>query len=186
MHFVTSSLFLFPVLALLKRSSQELFLRGYFSTCLVWYVGQGRPELDIARFFGNDATLHPIVPGPKPTPHEKAFPSPTSAYAVTPDSWIPILQSTLTHPDEHISKLQRALAEFSSHFGSTPAGHFKGTELKDAELIDGTLFVRVAGLTIGRLGWVREGEPPLQESPDRIGFHWDRKGFKKSKVTDKI
>jgi hypothetical protein len=47
-------------------------------------------------------------------------------------------------------------------FGSTPAGYFTGTELKDTELIDGTLFVRVAGLTTGRLGWVREGEPPLR------------------------
>jgi hypothetical protein len=82
----------------------------------------------------------------------------------------------LTHPDDHVPKLQRTLAEYSSHFGSTPAGYFTGTELKDAELIDGTLFVRAAGLTCGRLGWVREGEPPLEI--------WDVKGF--FKVADKI
>lgn len=42
--------------------------------------------------------------------------------------------------------------------------------MKDAELIDGTLFIRAAGLTIARLGWVREGEPPKEGS-------WDERGF---------
>ena len=177
MHFVTSSLFLSSIFSLLTRKSQELLLRGYFATCLVWYIGHGRPEIDIARFFGNDATLHPIPPGPKPTPHKDVSPSLTSPFAITPHPWLPIIQSTLTHPDDHLPKLQRALAEHSSLFSSTPAGYFAGTELKDAELIDGTLFVRVAGLTAGRLGWVREGEPPLQGV-------WDRKGF--FKVADKI
>jgi len=171
MHFVTSSLFLSSIFLLLKRGSQELLLRGYFATCLVWYVSRGRPEIDIARFFGNAATLHPIAPEPKPTPHKDVSPSPTSPYALTPNPWLSIIQSSLTHPDEHLPKLQRALAEYSSRFGSTPAGYFKGTELKDAELIDGTLFVRVAGLTAGRLGWVREGESPLQDVWDRRGFY---------------
>jgi hypothetical protein len=170
MHFVTSSLLLSSVFSLLTRKSQELLLRGYFITCLVWYIGHGRPELDIARFFGNATTLHPIPPGLKPTPHEAACPSPTSPFAVTPEPWFPIIQNTLTHPDDHLPKLQRALAEYASLFGSTPAGYFSGTELKDAELIDGTLFVRVAGLTAGRVGWVREGDPPLPG-------YWDRRGF---------
>jgi len=64
--------------------------------------------------------------------------------------------------------LQRTLSEYASHFGDTPAGTFAGTELKDADLIDGTLFIRAAGLTAARLGWVREGEPA--ES-------WDTRGF---------
>jgi hypothetical protein len=82
---------------------------------------------------------------------------------------VPILHNF--DPSDRVPKLQRALAEYSSHFCSTPAGSFTGTELKleDAELIDGTLFVRAAGLTCGRLGWVREGEPPLET--------WDIKGF---------
>ena len=54
-----------------------------------------------------------------------------------PDPWLPTIQSTLTHPDD-LPKLQRALAEYSSHFGSTP-GYFCGAELKDAELIGGTI-----------------------------------------------
>ena len=173
MHFVTSSFFLSSIFSLLTRKSQELLLRGYFATCLVWYIGHGRAELDIARFFTNTATLHPTPPGPKPTPHKDVSPSPTSPFALTPNPWLAIMQSTLTHPDDHLPKLQRALAEYSSHFGSTPAGYFAGTELKDAELIDGTLFVRVAGLTCERLGWVREGEAPLE---------WDTKGFAANRI----
>jgi hypothetical protein len=76
----------------------------------------------------------------------------------------------LVHPDDHLCKIQRSLSEYASHFGNTPAGTFSGTELKDAELIDGTLFIRAAGLTAARLGWVREGEPPLKGS-------WDTRGF---------
>ena len=171
MHLAVTSSFLSPIFSLLKRSSQELLLRCYFATCLVWYIGRGRSELDIPRFFANAATLHPIPPGPKLIPHMDVSPSPTSPYALTPNPWLSIIQSVLVHPDDHLSTLQGALAEYSSHFGSTPAGYFNGTELKGAELIDGTLFVRAAGLTAGRLGWVREGEPPLTRAWDRRGFY---------------
>ena len=143
--------------------------------CGILVVVAGRSGLDIARarFFGNTATLHPVPPGPKPIPHKDVNPSPTSPHALIPDPWLPIIQSTLTHPNDHIAKLQKSLAEYSSHFGSTPARYLSGAELKEAELIDGTLFVRVAGLTAGRVGWAGEGEPPLQgkwDLADKICF----------------
>ena len=170
MHLVTSSIFLSTIFVHLKRSSQILFLKGYFSICLGYYISRGKPQLDVARFFSNADTLLPVAPGPKPTPNAAAHPSPDSVHAVTPDPWLPIIQSTLTHPDDHLPKLQRALAEYASHFGSTPAGTFAGTELKGSEFIDGTLFIRAAGLTESRLGWVREGQAPLEGVWDRHGF----------------
>ncbi|KDR73017.1 hypothetical protein GALMADRAFT_745407 [Galerina marginata CBS 339.88] len=169
MHLVTSSLFLSSIFSHVKRSSQVILLRGYFAVCLGWYISRGRPPIDIASFF-KDASSLPVAPGPQPTPHKTAHPSPTSPHAITPDPWLPIIQSTLTHPDDHLPKLQRALSEYASHFGSTPAGTFADTELKDAELIDGTLFIRTAGLTATRMGWLREGVAPLDN-------FWDRKGF---------
>lgn len=74
------------------------------------------------------------------------------------------------HPNEHLPKAQRALAHFASVYGLTEKGYWKGkqTELEGAELLDGTLFVRVAGLTASALGWIREGE--------RKG-EWDFTGF---------
>ena len=47
-------------------------------------------------------------------------------------------------------------------------GHFKGTELEGAEVLDGSLFARIAGLTASRLGWMREGEEQRQ---------WDFQGL---------
>ena len=116
--------------------------------CGILVVVAGWSGLDIARarFFGNMATLHPVPPGPKPIPHKDVNPSPTSPHALIPDPWLPIIQSTLTHPDDHIVKLHRSWAEYSSHFGLTTARYLSGAELKEAELIDCTLFVRVAGL----------------------------------------
>jgi len=172
MHLVTSSIFLSSIFSLLERNSQITFLRGYFSICLGWYIARGKPAFDIARFFGNTYTLLPSAPGPVPTPNEAAYPSPTSSHTITPNPWLQILQSSLTYPDDHLPKLQRALAEHASHFGHTPKGTFAGTELKDAELIDGTLFIRAAGLTLNRLGWVREGQTPLPGV-------WDRRGLPK-------
>jgi hypothetical protein len=168
MHLVTSSLFLSQIFTELTRSSQIQLLRGYFAVCMAWYVGRGRPSFDIKAFFTDATTLHPTPPGPRPSPHTGVNPSPSSPEAITPNSWLPIIQSTLAHPDSHLPKLQRALNEYSAHFGLTPAGTFKDTELKDAELIDGTLFIRAAGLTFSRLGWVREGEAPGA---------WNEEGF---------
>jgi len=167
MHLVTSSLFVSSIFTHLKRSSQVVLLRGYFAVCLGWYIARGRASLDISKFFKNPATLLPVAPGPQPTPNKAAHPSPSSPHTITPDPWLPIIQSTLTYPDDHLPKIQRALSEYASRFGNTLAGTFVGTELKDAELIDGTLFIRAAGLTATRMGWVREGEAPLEGSWDR-------------------
>lgn len=100
---------------------------------------------------------------------------------LAPNTWLPILQSTLLHPNEHLPKLQRALAHYALRYGSgygsgyaTRAGRRQGTKLDGTELelplelelelegveevLDGTLFARIAGLTMRRLGWMREGE----------------------------
>ncbi|PPQ77390.1 hypothetical protein CVT25_010972 [Psilocybe cyanescens] len=170
MHLVTSSVFLSSIFSHLKQSSQLVLLRSYFAVSLGWYIGRGRPSLDIAGFFKNPDTILPAAPGPQPTPHKATYPSATSSHAITPDPWLAILQSTITYPDDHLPKLQRALSEHAAHFGNVRAGTFAGTELKDAELIDGSLFIRTAGLTANRLGWVREGQPPLEGVWDRHGF----------------
>ena len=63
------------------------------------------------------------------------------------------------HPDEHLCKVQRALMHYGEVYGGKTPGDFAGLkELGGAEKLDGTLFVRAAGLTAGRLGWMREGQ----------------------------
>ena len=79
------------------------------------------------------------------------------------------MQTTLLHSDNHLAKIQRALAHFDSLYGTTSPGRFKDLEgLDGAEVLDGSIFIRVAVLTQDRLGWVREGE-------EKKG--WDFSGF---------
>lgn len=155
MHLVTSSLFLPSIVEHLEPASKSLLLRGYFATLLAIWVSRGRPALDIEHFYSSvSARACPHPPGPLP-PQAASTLTPSHPY---PNSWNAILTSTMQHPNEHLIKVQRALAHWAALFGGAMRGRWSGaTELKGAELLDGTLFVRTAGLTQERLGWIREG-----------------------------
>lgn len=170
MHSVTSSIFLPTVLAHLTPTSQELLLRAHFTICLTWWVARGRPRFDIPGFFAAD-TLHPAPSGPLPTPYEGSLPAANSPVAVTPNPWMPIIETSLVHPDDHLPKLQRALAHWGRMYGMRGPGmqDFARTELQGADVLDGSLFIRTAGLTAKSMGRMREGEVPV--------VFWDREGF---------
>ncbi|KAF8623277.1 hypothetical protein AX17_007483 [Amanita inopinata Kibby_2008] len=175
MHLVTSSLFLPSLLPFLSPPSQALLLRAYFAVVLRCWVGRGRPAFKFKGFFSQNA--YPLPSGSLPTPDKSTLPSadvdPNRVKTLTPNPWLPIVETTLGHPGEHLIKLQRALAHFSSLYGTRQPdeGGLEGAkeELEGAELLDGTLFIRVAGVTAKRLGRVREGEP--EGSFDQIGFY---------------
>lgn len=157
MHLLTSSMTLTSYMAVISPTSKSLLLRAYFTRSLAYYISKGRPELPVRSFF--TAPILTDFPGPTVNPTESAFPDPESPFAETPNVWLKIIQSALVHPDDHLSKVQRTLAHYGSLYGHIAAGEFKGTELKDSELIDGTLFVRTAALTMEWMGRIREGEP---------------------------
>jgi hypothetical protein len=84
-------------------------------------------------------------------------------------AWTRIIPSAIQAPEEHTPKIARALADFALRWGTRPPGYFSAADesnalgrqpppLEGIERLDGTLFVRVAGLTFDRLGWVNEGE----------------------------
>lgn len=165
MHLVTSSLFLSSLVPYLGPASQALFLKSYFAFSLAWYLSRGAPPLDIPGFFAAD-TLHPPQPGTRPTPWEGALGS--AATASNPNPWLPIIQNSIISPDEHVPKLQRALAHYSAIYGSRRAGEgdLKDTELDGADKVDGSLFIRAAGLTDKRMGRIHSGE--------KANDFWDR------------
>ena len=152
MHVVTSSLFLPSLIAYLSPRSQALLLRGYLYTVLSWWVMCGRPALNIKSFM-TTTSVEPSVPT-TPAPGTPL----TTETTPTPNPFLPILQSAITHPADHLIKIQRTFAHFDTLYGTRPAGYFKGTELEDAELLDGSLFLRAALLTADYIGWVREGK----------------------------
>ena len=169
MHLVTSSLFLRVFLERLSPEAQSMLLRSFLACALAVWVARGPPSINIRDFYER-TSVDSTPPGPMPTPHKDTL----CPDALTPNAWLPILQSTFLHPDEHLVKLQRTLAEYARIYGDRPSGVFKGTELNGAELLDGTVFVRVAIQTMNRLGWMREGQ---ERRP------WDRTGFWKEDET---
>jgi len=163
MHLVTSSLFIPSIIAQLDKTSQSALLRAYAAVTFAVWVSRGRPSFQIKAFYENVSTT-PLPPLDAPKPSAECL----DKDHVTQNPWLALLQSTVSHPDEHLVKTERALAHYASLYGDRPKGHWGGTELEGAEELDGSLFVRVAGLSLKRLGAVREGEER---------GHWDRVGF---------
>ncbi|KAF8915710.1 hypothetical protein CPB85DRAFT_1374947 [Mucidula mucida] len=161
MHLVTSSLFLPSFVAYLTPPSQKLLLRGYFTISLAWWISR-RPRsfnLDVTKFFSSTPAM----------PKQSSFAFEPPKWALVPGSdsvnrWFPIVQDAILHPDDHLCKLQRALVHFAETYG-TRKGELEGTELEGAGSVDGSLFVRTAGLTAKAMGRV---------IGDDEGLGWDR------------
>lgn len=164
MHLVTSTIFLPSIVAYLSPCSAVLLLKAYFSTSISWYLAQGRPSLPIREFYA--AVTDKLAPPGKldVAPHKDTL-TPDDVY---PNPWLPIVQTAIVHPAEHLCKIQRALMHNATLYGTRAAGDFAGLELDGAEVLDGTFFIRTAGLTADRLGWMKEGQDP---------GNWDRVGF---------
>ena len=164
MHLVTSSLFLPSICAYFPPHVTQILLRSYFSVCLATWVAQGRPSVEITPDFISRTDAFPQEPiGVRIIKPAKDTLTPGT---ITPNPWLAITQSALMHPDDHVCKVQRSLGHWSRMFGGRPKGYWaKSTpktvavQLKGVELLDGTLFVRVAGMTQDTKGWMREGQP---------------------------
>ncbi|CEL60054.1 hypothetical protein RSOLAG1IB_09312 [Rhizoctonia solani AG-1 IB] len=141
-HLVTSCLFLPSVLSILKLEYQVNLIRAYFANVLICFIGEGRPTSDISGFFQSVST------DPKPDHNSKS-----NIKAADENPWYTILGHTIHHQDEHLIKAVRALAHSATLYGAGPKGYFSHTELRGAEEIDGTLFVRTAGLLMEALHW---------------------------------
>lgn len=170
MHLLTSSIFLPSLAAYLSPASQSALLRGHLSVMLAYWVSRGRPALPIKSFI-TSVSATPAPPGPKPTPSKDAL-GKGKSLAEIDNPWLGIVQSVLQHPDEHLVKTIRALEHFARIYGTRGTGTFVDTGLEGAEVLDGTLFVRVAGNAIAAQGWVREGED-YPGDYDRAGLVWD-------------
>ncbi|GJE93605.1 questin oxidase family protein [Phanerochaete sordida] len=184
MHLVTSTLMTSSLLNVLTPRSAAVLLKTYFAFSIVLYIARGRPALPISAFYAA-TSAHPCPPGAVPQAAADTLPPSDPRTQGTPNPWLAIVQTTLVHPNEHLCKAQRALYHFAEWLGGTRPGAFAGLSglsptdravaegdvgsgLSGAEVLDGTLFVRAAGLTADRLGWMREGEACRS---------WDGKGF---------
>lgn len=170
-HLVTSDLFIPSILSLIKPAYQADLLRAYFAVALGYFVSRGRPALDPKGFFESVTA----DPKPNPDPNAKAADEPVG------NPWYTVLAHTIPHKDEHHVKAERALAHGAALYGTRPKGSFSHTELKGAEVIDGTLFVRVGGLLMAAQKWehplkgegIAHDHDDYESGWDRAGLGWD-------------
>ncbi|KAG8896823.1 hypothetical protein FRC01_011610 [Tulasnella sp. 417] len=175
LHLVTSSIFISSLITHLSFPSQSALLRAQVSLILSWWVAEGRPPIPIEDYYSLDFDPSSLIPKALQVHPDKSAIGIGKGDGTTrlpSNMWLAIIESSLNHPEEHLLKSQRSLAHFDHLYGKTPQGYFEGkTELNGAELLDGTLFWRVALHTQKTLGWVREGEP--QGDFNRAGLGWD-------------
>ena len=135
------------------------------------------------------ANPYPVAPGSEPKTWYKdhVMSNPTKAEARNP--WLSIVESSLYHHgmytltkwyliiDSHVPKSIRSLVHYDSLYGSLPAGGFIGAidengkeVLPGIGQVDGSVFVRGAGLLMDALGWCREGQDEGSWEFDPIGY----------------
>jgi len=174
-HLVTSAVFLLTLVLPSDKSpyppvplvSRVTLLKGYLATCAGWYISRGNGPIPIIeRFYDatNDRlTAPPAAPAP-PDAKRKPLSAPGGP-------WERIVANAVAHREDHVPKAVRSLAVFAARWGSRPLGYFAGGEegLEGREVLDGSLFVRAASLTLDRLGWAHESGKELGE--------WDFEGY---------
>ncbi|KAI6147680.1 hypothetical protein BKA82DRAFT_754145 [Pisolithus tinctorius] len=149
MHIITSSLLLPSLIGPLTPSSQALLLHAYLVRVLAWWVAHGSPALNIESFAASTST-HFIVP-PSEGIDSSIFQKEHS------NPFLPIIRSSILHPNDHLSKIQHSFVHFGTLYGNRPAGYHKGTELEGAELLDGSLFIRATLLAANYMGEATPG-----------------------------
>ncbi|RXW16950.1 hypothetical protein EST38_g8908 [Candolleomyces aberdarensis] len=181
MHLVTSSLFLNPFLHALENPvSKANLLRSFLSSVILYTVARGRPRIDPELLLSYTATPRP--------PKSSLSSSKSTLGSVEEDQdynpWPAILQDAVYHPDAHVLKTIRTLLYGATHYGTTPAGKAVGAFLNSSSTgqeveshqgagkLDGTIFVRAAGMVMDYMGWVVNGQE-AREDWDRSALGWD-------------
>ncbi|TNY24391.1 hypothetical protein DMC30DRAFT_333462, partial [Rhodotorula diobovata] len=163
MHGLTSIMFLPSLLEVISPHLRPYLLTSHFRILVAYWVSRGRPDLYVAE------TLMAATPYPRAPPAD-AFEDDGS------NPWMRVLASAVDHDDEHATKVVRSLYYAATHFGTSEKGIFTSS-LPGTELMDGSIFIRAAGLTLASVGWEHEGASGNPGTWDRsaLGFPstWD-------------
>jgi len=180
MHFVTSSLFMPSLLKIIKKPRYKAtLLQAYVTNASGYMMIRGRPKIDGKLIMA--ASAHPHPPSPSKSvaaTKSDAIGNPNDPSHANP--WLDIIRAALYAPDSHVPKTIRTLVYGAQKYGDTPAGGVPGAIGKDGKetlpglaLVDGTFWVRAAGVVSDVLGWIDE-EGKLSEGDwDRSGLGWE-------------
>jgi len=182
MHLLTSSLFLRPMCAVLRKAEHKAaLLRAYVPALLLATLIRGRPRIDPELLMS-----YTDVPRPPSSDKAKIQPGPTSTGNPEDDAdyhpWPALVEGVQYHSDSHVLKSMRTLIFAARHFGDKGPGEIVGTFRSGADgkneethtgisKVDGTIFVRAAGIMMDNLGWLGCGQK--EGKWDRSALGWD-------------
>jgi len=113
-----------------------------------------------------------------PAPDKSALTSDGATRDSDVNPWTLMIQSALRAPDSHTVKSLRALSYGAIRYGIKGPGEIPGAfdsegneVLPGLKSVDGTVFIRAAGLLIDTLGWVDWGQP--EGKWDRSALGWE-------------
>ncbi|KAF7363129.1 hypothetical protein MVEN_00665400 [Mycena venus] len=177
MHVLTSALCLPSLLAVVEDPVHKAqLLQGYARTSALFVLLRGRPRIDIPLLMSYTAVPHP--PQHAPPGGEDALGNPAGGEKGETNPWLALVQNALHHKDAHVLKAVRSLYYCGVRYGSNPPGSAIGA--KDGEgnethvgtgKMDGTIFVRAAGVVCDTLGWIAYGAK--EGEWDRSALGWD-------------
>ena len=177
MHLLNASLFLPSLLATIPSLHSKIaLLKSFVPTLLLTLLIRGRPRIDavLAMSYTN-----------VPRPPRQSTSNPESMDEIGSLSgdedynpWPAIVASVIHAPDAHTLKAIRLLYYGAQQYGCTPPGGAIGAFdehgreiLPGMAKVDGSLFVRAAGVVMDALGWVTYGQEA--GSWDRSALGWD-------------
>ncbi|KAL4251919.1 Questin oxidase-like protein [Abortiporus biennis] len=183
MHCLNVSLFVPSLLnAIPTMESKAMLLRATLPVIIMYVLVRGRPRIDIDLIMSYNDVPHLITSsGSPPKPDSSAIGNPRQSEYTNP--WPEIIADVLHAPDPHTLKAIRTLYYGAQKYGTVPPGgaigafqldsdHGKLEEtLKGTSKLDGTLFVRAAGVVMDTLGWVSNGQK--EGAWDRSALGWD-------------
>jgi hypothetical protein len=186
MHIVTSSIFLKPICGSLRNAEHKAaLLRAFVPAMLVFVLSRGRPRIDAELAMSYTAFPRPPTfskpPGngpssPPPNASSEAIGSPGVNEDYNP--WLSLMEGCLYHSEPHVVKVMRTLYFAAQQYGdkpSVPGAWMTGSSAAEEThtgigKVDGTVFVRAAGVVMDTLGWSGHGQKEGQWDTSALGF----------------
>ena len=166
-HLLTSSLFVPPLIGALKEGRSRARLLGAFlSAMLSMLLARGFPRIDAGLLMSY--TDVPLPPSQRSGKAGKQLPGVIGLAGAMDyvNPWPGLLQHGLPAHDAHTVKALRALCIASQRYSTIAPGEMVGAfdehgqeTLEGTSTVDGTVFVRAAGVLLNVMGWVVDGEP---------------------------
>ncbi|KAF8588079.1 hypothetical protein K439DRAFT_1630110 [Ramaria rubella] len=172
MHLLTSCLFLPSFFKYINKvQDKRVLFRTYIQPWGTVLMTRGRPRIDPSLLMSY--TDNPTPPNFRTHPEQ-----PSSLNAESANPWPAMIADVIHAPDAHTVKSLRTLIYGATKYGTLSKGDVIGAWGPDGKEthpgiseVDGTVFIRAAGVLMDTLGWVTHGQ--REGNWDRSALGWD-------------